>query len=115
MVDDPATRTARREVGAVSASVAGAAGRGVGSPSCARPRRRRQGLQQPRGLAASAPPWHRHRLPRKRNERRDGRFDRTADRERNVVERTINCLKQHRTLATRYNKANGRSGKSAHG
>lgn len=43
-------------------------------------------------------------IPRKTNERRDGRFDRAAYRERNVVERTINRLKQHRAIATRYEK-----------
>ena len=32
------------------------------------------------------------------------RFDRAAYRERNVVERTINRLKQHRAIATRYEK-----------
>ena len=43
-------------------------------------------------------------VPRKRNERRDGRFDRAAYRERNRVERLINRLKQHRAIATRYAK-----------
>jgi transposase len=44
-------------------------------------------------------------IPRRRNESRRGtRFDRTAYRERNVVERTINRLKQHRAIATRYEK-----------
>ena len=32
------------------------------------------------------------------------RFDRAAYRERNVVERTIHRLKQHRAIATRYEK-----------
>ena len=32
------------------------------------------------------------------------RFDRAAYRERNVVERPINRLKQHRAIATRYEK-----------
>jgi transposase len=43
-------------------------------------------------------------IPRKRNERRAGRFDRAAYRERNVVERTINRLKRYRRVATRYEK-----------
>ncbi len=44
-------------------------------------------------------------IPRRVTESRRGvRFDRTAYRERNVVERTINRLKQHRAIATRYEK-----------
>ena len=44
-------------------------------------------------------------IPRRTNEARRGvRFDRAAYRERNVVERTINRLKQHRAIATRYEK-----------
>jgi transposase len=43
-------------------------------------------------------------IPRKKGERRDGRFDREAYRERNRVERLINRLKQHRAIATRYEK-----------
>ena len=43
-------------------------------------------------------------IPRKTNERRDGRFDREAYRERDHVERLINRLKQHRAIATRYEK-----------
>ena len=43
-------------------------------------------------------------IPRKANERRDGRFDRETYRERNRVERLINRLKQHRAIATRYEK-----------
>jgi transposase len=34
----------------------------------------------------------------------DPAFDRAAYRERNVVERLINRLKQHRRIATRYEK-----------
>lgn len=44
-------------------------------------------------------------IPRPRTEPRRGvRFDRAAYRERNRVERTINRLKQHRAIATRYEK-----------
>ena len=44
-------------------------------------------------------------IPRRRNESRRGvRFDREAYRERNRVERLINRLKQHRAIATRYEK-----------
>ena len=43
-------------------------------------------------------------IPRKANERRNGRFDRAAYRERNRAERLINRLKQHRAIATRYEK-----------
>jgi transposase len=43
-------------------------------------------------------------IPRKRDERRAGRFDRAAYRERNKAERLINRLKQNRAIATRYEK-----------
>ena len=43
-------------------------------------------------------------IPRKRNERRRGPFDRAAYRGRNRVERLINRCKQFRRLATRYEK-----------
>jgi len=43
-------------------------------------------------------------IPTKKNERRSPRFDGVAYRERTVVERTINRLKQFRRIATRYEK-----------
>lgn len=43
-------------------------------------------------------------IPTKKNERRSPRFDRVAYCERNIVERTINRLKQFRRIATRYEK-----------
>ena len=44
----------------------------------------------------------RHTIPRKINERRTGPFNRVLYRKRNLVERTINRLKQFRRIATRY-------------
>ena len=46
----------------------------------------------------------RHTIPRKTNERRTGPFNRALYRQRNLVERTINRLKQFRRIATRYEK-----------
>lgn len=43
-------------------------------------------------------------IPRKKNEHRTGPFDRALYRQRNVVERLINRLKQFRRIATRYEK-----------
>lgn len=44
-------------------------------------------------------------IPRFSTERRQGvRFDREAYKARNVIERTINRLKQYRGIATRYDK-----------
>ena len=43
-------------------------------------------------------------IPRKRNERRRGPFDREIYRRRNVVERSINRLRQFRRIAARYEK-----------
>jgi len=46
-------------------------------------------------------------IPTKTDEAPDSAFDRKAYRERNVVERTINRLKQCRRIATRYEKRAG--------
>jgi len=43
-------------------------------------------------------------IPTKPDQRRNPRFDRAAYRERNRVARLINRLKQHRRVATRYEK-----------
>jgi transposase len=43
-------------------------------------------------------------IPTKADETLNSAFDREAYRERNVVERLINRLKQHRRIATRYEK-----------
>ena len=43
-------------------------------------------------------------IPTKKNQRPNPRFDRTAYRERNQVERLFNRLKQFRAIATRYEK-----------
>jgi transposase len=43
-------------------------------------------------------------IPRKKNERRTGPFDRELYRRRNVIERLFNRLKQFRRIATRYEK-----------
>ena len=43
-------------------------------------------------------------IPRRKDQPRGGRFDRTLYRARNVVERLIGRLKQFRRIATRYDK-----------
>lgn len=63
-------------------------------------------VRQRSGRSRIRPYWRRRGIgtviPRQRKEsRRGGRFDRTADRERTRGERLINRLKQHRAIATR--------------
>ncbi len=43
-------------------------------------------------------------IPKRSNQKRRGRFNRGLYRERNLVERLINRLKQYRRVATRYEK-----------
>lgn len=43
-------------------------------------------------------------IPRKSNEQRRGKFDKSVYRQRNRVERCFNRLKQFRRIATRYEK-----------
>ena len=43
-------------------------------------------------------------IPRRSNERRRGKFDKSIYRQRNQVERCFNRLKQFRRIATRYEK-----------
>ena len=43
-------------------------------------------------------------IPKRSNEKRQGGFNRGLYRERNLVERLINRLKQYRRIATRYEK-----------
>jgi transposase len=43
-------------------------------------------------------------IPRKSNEKHRGRFDKEAYKQRNIVERMFNRLKQFRRVATRYEK-----------
>ena len=46
----------------------------------------------------------RHTIARRSNERRCGPFDKQVYKQRNRIERLINRCKQHRSLATRYDK-----------
>jgi transposase len=58
--------------------------------------RRRRAYCRRRGI--------RYTIPRRRDERRTGPFDRATYRLRNRVERLLNRAKQFRSLATRYEK-----------
>ena len=66
----------------------------AGDKACSSPTARRR--LRLRGMAPV--------IPTKSNQRRDPRFDRAADRQRNRIERLINRLKQSRRVATRYEK-----------
>ncbi len=75
-----------------------------------RPRHRPRRLIGDKGYSAGwIRRWLRKRsirvtISRRRDERRRGAFDKEAYRRRNLVERVIGKLKQHRRLATRYEK-----------
>lgn len=43
-------------------------------------------------------------IPRRKNEKRKGSFDKLVYRKRNLIERLINRIKQFRRIATRYEK-----------
>ncbi len=82
----------------------------VKRPGRGRPRQRPQRVSGDKGYSSHRiRRYLRHRgigvvIPHKSNERRRGPFDRAAYRERNVIERLINRLKQFRRVATRYEK-----------
>ena len=77
---------------------------------CGRPRTRPHRIVGDKAYSSRAIRQYAHRkgirvtIPRRRNERRTGRFDRAIYRLRNHVERLINRYKQFRRLATRYEK-----------
>lgn len=83
----------------------------VARPGRGRPRIRPDGVVGDKGYTGTPVRAYLRRrgiraiIPRRANESRRGvRFDREAYRERNRVERLINRLKQHRAIATRYEK-----------
>jgi transposase len=77
---------------------------------CGRPRRRPDRVAGDKGYSSAANRalcrrrGIRHTIPRRANEHRTGPFDRATYRLRARVEHTINRCKQHRSLATRYEK-----------
>ena len=83
----------------------------VARPGRGRPRIRPDGVVGDKGYTGTPVRAYLRRrgiraiIPRRANESRRGvRFDREAYRARNRVERLINRLKQHRAIATRYEK-----------
>jgi transposase len=75
-----------------------------------RPRVRPKRVAGDKGYSSRAIRQHcrrrgiRHTIPRRRDERRTGPFDRARYRLRHKVEHLINRCKQFRSLATRYDK-----------
>ncbi len=82
----------------------------VKRPGRGRPRLRPKRVGADKGYASGAVRRYLRRrgigagIPAKRGQRRHPHFDRAAYRERNVVERCVNRLKQFRAIATRYDK-----------
>ena len=82
----------------------------VKRPGRGRPRRRPRRVVGDKGYSSRQIRRHLRRrgirvtIPRQRNERRRGAFDRALYRTRSRVERLINRLKQFRRVATRYEK-----------
>ena len=79
-------------------------------PHRGRPRVRPQALAGDKGYSyATIRRYLRRRgiravIPTKSNQRANPHFDRTAYRRRNIIERVIGWLKEHRRLATRFEK-----------
>src|SRR5262249_5541626 len=86
------------------------AGGAVKRAGCGRPKRRPRRLVGDKAYSSGKMRHYLRRhgsritIPRKQNEHRTGPFDRAIYRLRERVERLINRLKQHRRLATRYEK-----------
>jgi transposase len=82
----------------------------VRRPGRGRPRQRPRRVVGDKGYSSGTIRRHARRrgirvtIPRRRDERRRGPFDRAAYRARNLVERLVNRCKQFRRLATRYEK-----------
>ncbi len=83
----------------------------VARPGRGRPRTRPDGVVGDKGYTGQPVRTYLRRrgiravIPRRGTEARRGvRFDRAAYRDRNRIERLINRLKQHRAIATRYEK-----------
>ena len=101
---DPGSTTRGQHVRRVDDSGSGETLRAWRSPRQAPAGLRRQSVQQPQDSGLSQTAGIRYTIPRKFNERRTGPFNRALYRQLNLVEWTINRLKQFRRIATRYKK-----------